>query len=100
MAMRPEFHDRLPAIWMITAAFCFASMGALAHAVGPRCDWLVIALVRIVCSFVFSVALAWMGGARLVLLHAPHALDPQHRRDDQPGLHVLRPRPTCRWPTS
>ncbi len=67
MAMRPEFNDRMPAIWMITAAFCFASMGALAHAVGPRCDWLVIALFRILCSFVFSVALAWLGGARLVL---------------------------------
>ena len=25
----PELKDRLPAIWMITAAFCFASMGAL-----------------------------------------------------------------------
>lgn len=68
MAMRPEFNTRLPAIWMITAAFSFASMGALAHAVGPRCDWLVIALIRMLCSFVFTVPLAWLGGARLVLL--------------------------------
>ena len=29
MAMEPELRDRLPAIWMITAAFCFAAMGAL-----------------------------------------------------------------------
>ena len=28
MAMGPDLKDRLPAIWMITAAFCFASMGA------------------------------------------------------------------------
>jgi drug/metabolite transporter (DMT)-like permease len=67
MAMGPDLRDRSPAIWMITAAFCFASMGALAHALGPRCDWLVIALIRILCTFVFSVGLAWVGGARLVL---------------------------------
>ncbi len=65
--MGPELKDRLPAIWMITAAFCFASMGALAHALGPRCDWLVIALIRILCTFLFSVELAWMARARLVL---------------------------------
>ena len=64
--MRPDLDQRLPAIWMITAAFCFASMGALAHAVGPRCDWLLIALARILCNFVFSVTLVWLGGARLV----------------------------------
>src|SRR3974390_1762510 len=71
MAEQPEFHHRMPAVWMITAAFSFASMGALAHAVGPRCDWLVIALIRILCSFVFSVALAWVGGARLGLRAPP-----------------------------
>ncbi len=65
--MGPELQGRLPAIWMITAAFCFASMAALAHAIGPRCDWLVLALVRIVCTFVFSVELAWIRNARLVL---------------------------------
>jgi drug/metabolite transporter (DMT)-like permease len=59
--------DRRPAGWMITAAFCFASMGALTHAVGPRCDWLLIALFRILCTFVFSMGLAWLGRARLVL---------------------------------
>ena len=53
---------------MVTAAFSFASMGALTHALGPRCDWFVTALIRIVCSFVFSVCLAWLAGARLVLL--------------------------------
>jgi drug/metabolite transporter (DMT)-like permease len=52
---------------MITAAFCFATMGALAHVIGPRCDWLAIALVRILCTFVFSVAIATLSGVRLVL---------------------------------
>jgi drug/metabolite transporter (DMT)-like permease len=52
---------------MVTAAFSFASMGALAHSLGPRCDWFVAALIRIFCTFVFSVALAWLAGARLVL---------------------------------
>ena len=65
--MVAEWKSRLPAAWMITAAFCFAAMGSLAHSVGPRCDWLLIALIRIVCTFVFSVGLAWTGGARLVL---------------------------------
>jgi len=68
MATRPDLNDRLPAIWMITAAFCFASMGALTHAVGPRCDWFVIAWFRILSSFFFSISLAWLAGARLVLL--------------------------------
>jgi drug/metabolite transporter (DMT)-like permease len=58
---------RRPAVWMITAAFCFASMGALTHAIGPRCDWLLIALFRIICTFVLSMSLAWLGQARLVL---------------------------------
>jgi drug/metabolite transporter (DMT)-like permease len=57
----------LPAAWMITAAFFFATMGALAHAVGARCDWLLVAFFRIACTFVFSVALAWGAGSRLVL---------------------------------
>jgi len=57
----------LPATWMISAAFCFASMGALTHAVGSRCDWLLIAFIRIFCTFVFSTALALIAGAKLVV---------------------------------
>jgi drug/metabolite transporter (DMT)-like permease len=66
--MGPERGDRRPAAWMVSAAFSFASMGALTHALGPRCDWFVAALIRIFCTFVFSVSLAWMARARLVLL--------------------------------
>lgn len=65
MTQRPN--SLLPAAWMISAAFCFAAMGAMAHEVGSRCDWLLIAFFRIFATFVFSVALAAAGGARLVL---------------------------------
>ena len=65
--MTPERADRRPAAWMVTAAFSFASMGALAHALGPRCDWFLTAFIRILCTFVFSVGLARLAGAGLVL---------------------------------
>lgn len=65
MTQRPN--SLLPAAWMISAAFCFATMGALTHEVGSRCDWLLIAFIRIFSTFVFSTTLALAGGARLVL---------------------------------
>ncbi|WP_165220858.1 DMT family transporter [Aquisphaera insulae] len=57
-----------PAVWMIAAAFCFATMGALTHGVAPRCDWLLVALVRIICSFTMSASMAILAGQRLVFL--------------------------------
>jgi len=65
--MSNRSNSLLPAVWMISAAFCFASMGAMTHAVGSRCDWLLIAFIRIVCTFIFSVGLARAAGARLVV---------------------------------
>jgi len=65
--MGSRIRSLLPAVWMITAAFCFATMGAMAHAVSVRCDWLLVAFLRIVCTFIFSVGLARAGGARLVV---------------------------------
>lgn len=65
MNQRPN--SLLPAAWMISAAFCFATMGALTHEVGSRCDWLLIAFIRIFATFVFSTLLALAGGTRLVL---------------------------------
>ena len=56
--MKPPINSLLPAAWMISAAFCFATMGAMAHAVGPHCDWLLVAFIRIFCTFVFSVLFA------------------------------------------
>jgi len=54
------------ALWMLGGAFAFATMGAMTHALGARCDWLVVALVRIFLTFLFSLALASAAGARLV----------------------------------
>ncbi len=65
--MNQRSRSLLPAAWMISAAFCFATMGALTHEVGSRCDWLFIAFVRIIATFVLSVALALAAGARLVV---------------------------------
>jgi drug/metabolite transporter (DMT)-like permease len=56
---------------MLTAAFCFASMGAMAHEVGPRCDWLLIALIRILFTFASSVLLVRLAGAKLVVFSPP-----------------------------
>jgi drug/metabolite transporter (DMT)-like permease len=52
---------------MIVSAFVFALMGEIAHALGTRCDWLTIALVRAVVMLVTAVAVARASGARLVL---------------------------------
>jgi len=65
--MESELTSLWPAIWMIAAAFCFATMGALTHEVGAQCDWLLIALIRVLCSFLLAVAMSWSAGARLVL---------------------------------
>jgi drug/metabolite transporter (DMT)-like permease len=65
MDQRPN--SLLPAAWMISAAFCFATMGALAHEAGSRCDWLVIAFIRIFCTLVFTLMLAAAGGVQLFL---------------------------------
>jgi drug/metabolite transporter (DMT)-like permease len=56
---------------MIAGAFAFATMSALTYALGPRCDWLVIALFRAVCMFSISVALARAGRVRLHLWTPP-----------------------------
>jgi drug/metabolite transporter (DMT)-like permease len=53
--------------WMLGGAFALATMATMAHALANRCDWLLIALVRIFLTFVFSVGLARMAGARLVV---------------------------------
>lgn len=57
-----------PALWMLYGAFAFAAMGALTSALGTRCDWLLIALVRVVFMFTATVVLAHAAGVRLVVL--------------------------------
>jgi len=52
---------------MVGGALSFATMGALTHAVGPRCDWLVVALVRAVVMLASAAALARASGSSLVV---------------------------------
>lgn len=56
-----------PALWMIVRALAFAAMSALE----PRCDWLLIALVRAVFMFTSAAAIARVRGVRLALLEPP-----------------------------
>lgn len=51
---------------MLSGAFSFACMGALAHALEKRCDWLVVAMARTGLALVFALALAKMAGVKLV----------------------------------
>jgi drug/metabolite transporter (DMT)-like permease len=55
-------------LFMLAGALAFASMGALSHLAGERCDWQIVALARASVAFVFTAALAIATGARLVLL--------------------------------
>ena len=57
-----------PAGWMITGALFFATMGAMTHALGTRCDWLFIALSRTLFMLITTVSLAWSTGTRLTIL--------------------------------
>lgn len=57
----------LPYLWMLTGAFAFACMAALAHGLHARCDWQTIALARAALAMVFAAALARAAGVRLVL---------------------------------
>jgi drug/metabolite transporter (DMT)-like permease len=51
---------------MLCGSLAFALMGTLAHALGPRCDWQVIALVRSLLPLAICAFLARRAGARLV----------------------------------
>src|SRR5262245_11530267 len=51
---------------MLCGCVAFALMGTLAHALGPRCDWQVIALARSGLALTFAAGLAWTAGVRLV----------------------------------
>jgi drug/metabolite transporter (DMT)-like permease len=55
-----------PYLWMLCGSLAFALMGTLAHALGPRCDWQVIALARTLLPLTLAALLARRAGARLV----------------------------------
>ncbi len=57
-----------PALWMLAAAFTFAAMGTFTHALGTRCDWLIVALVRAVFMFAATATWARASGVPLVFL--------------------------------
>ena len=60
-----------PALWMLGGAISFALMGTFTHALGPRCDWLVVALTRAVFMFGSASVLAASAGKRLAILRPP-----------------------------
>src|SRR5262249_228609 len=60
-----------PALWMLSAALAFALMGTLAHALGSRCDWMVVALVRAGLMLATTALLARGAGVRLAVWEPP-----------------------------
>ncbi|HEX3725723.1 MAG TPA: DMT family transporter [Pirellulales bacterium] len=56
----------LPYAWMLFGALAFAVMGSLAHALGPSCHWLVVALTRTGLALGFTTVLARAAGVKLV----------------------------------
>lgn len=58
---------------MIGSALAFATMGALTHALKPRCDWLVVATARALMMVVVAAGLARLAGAPLAFWR-PRAL--------------------------
>ncbi len=58
----------LPYLWMVLGSFSFALMATMAHALGPYCDWRVIALARTLLAMLFAAALTLAAGERLVFL--------------------------------
>jgi drug/metabolite transporter (DMT)-like permease len=61
----------IPYLSMLIAAIAFAAMGSLAHALGPRCDWHLVALARTGLALVFSLLLTVSAGAKLVFSRPP-----------------------------
>lgn len=60
-----------PVIWMLCGAFLFSVMSALTHALGPRCDWLVVALVRALFMFGSITLSARLARVPLVVWNPP-----------------------------
>src|SRR5215208_2815031 len=54
-------------LFMLVSSLAFATMGALSHLAGERCDWHLVAVARSSLAFVFTLALSLAAGVRLVL---------------------------------
>ena len=57
--------------WMIVGGFDFATMGALIHALGSECDWLVLAFLRMFMSFLLALYLTRRAGLKPFLVDRP-----------------------------
>jgi drug/metabolite transporter (DMT)-like permease len=57
--------------WMILGGFDFATMGALIHALGSECDWLILAFLRMSMSFLMALFLTQRAGLKPFLIHRP-----------------------------
>ncbi|MFM7149566.1 MAG: DMT family transporter [Gemmataceae bacterium] len=55
-----------PYIWMLAGCFSFAFMGEFAHAVGPYCDWRVVALARSIIAMLLALIFALATRSKLV----------------------------------
>jgi drug/metabolite transporter (DMT)-like permease len=53
--------------FMLLSSLAFASMGALSHLAGERCDWHLVAVARGSLAFLFTLTLSLAAGVRLVL---------------------------------
>jgi len=71
-AIKLEYTSNNKAIlWMTFGGFAFATMGALTHALGKECDWLIIAFFRMLISFVITVFLATHSGINPFVFSKP-----------------------------
>lgn len=57
--------------WMIVGGFDFATMGALIHALGDECDWLILAFFRMFISFILAFFLTRRAGLKPFLIDRP-----------------------------
>jgi drug/metabolite transporter (DMT)-like permease len=53
---------------MLIAAMAFAAMGSLAHALGPTCNWQIVALARTGLALLFATMLTLNSGVKFVFL--------------------------------
>ncbi|WP_435016727.1 DMT family transporter [Tundrisphaera sp. TA3] len=65
-APRPGRIDHASA-WMLFGAISFATMGAFVHALGDRCDWLLVAAVRALIMLATALVLARASGTKLAI---------------------------------
>ena len=54
-------------LFMLLSSLSFASMGALSHLAGERCDWHLVAVARASLAFLFTLGLSLQAGVRLAL---------------------------------